>query len=149
MGFILGKPLGLAVVLGTLTLSMLQAPAVLAGEILILRDVPTRVATREGPGQAAPVTVDISPDQHVQRSFAPIEPLGDAEFATVTGGAGNGLRIDTSLHQGIHGIAEMRGISGALGNAPRHGGGAIQNVGGQINRSIQQGLKPLQNLGGR
>lgn len=119
-----------------------------AGEILILRDVPSRVTTREGPGQAAPVTVDISPDQHVQRTIGPIEPLGDADFARVSGGVGNALRMDTSL-RGLHGGGELRGFGGLHTNQPRHGGGAVQNVGGQINRSIQQGLKPLHNIGGR
>jgi hypothetical protein len=119
-----------------------------AGEILILRDVPTRVATREGPGQVAPVTVEIAPDMYVQGSVGPMTPLGDADFAAVAGGVGSTLQIDSSL-RGLPNGQDMRGLAGALGNAPRHGGGAMQNVGGQINRSIQQGLKPLHNLGAR
>lgn len=113
------------------------------GDVIISRDVQTRVAT------VNPIVPDPHPRVVNPGSIATgvTAELGDSDFAGVSSGLalpqrllqGNlGTPIPTATHQGIP----------VLGSG--HAGGARSNgIADQVNRSVQQGLRPLQSIGGR
>lgn len=123
------------------------------GDIIISRDVQTRIATRkELTPDPNPQLVNPKPNAVIDtglRGNRLVGELDDSEFAAVS----TGTRLTTQLlstqlpsaNQSPALNAQHPGVSGH--NPVGHsGGGALGNVDSQINRSVQQGLRPLQIL---
>lgn len=113
------------------------------GDVVISRDVQTRVAT------VNPIVPDPHPRVVNPGSIASglTGELGDSDFA----GVSSGLALPQRLLQGSFGtpipVATHQGIP-VLGSG--HSGGARSSgIADQVNRSVQQGLRPLQSIGGR
>lgn len=124
----------------------LLANAALAaeGDVIISRDVQTRVAT------VAPLVAD--PNPRVVNPGSTVAghtgELADQDFAAVSSGMALPQRLlngqmSTQLanpsHQGIPSL-------GASHSGAARGGSGVAD---QVNRSVLQGLRPLQTVGGR
>lgn len=141
-----------AIALLTGAVAVLPASAA-DGDIIIGRDVQTRVATRkELVPDPNPQLVNPKPNAAIEtglRGGRLMGELGDSEFAAVS----SGTRLTTQLlggqvpsfDQGSAFNNQHPGMSGH--NSVGHSGGrTLGGVGSQINRSVQVGLRPLQNL---
>lgn len=133
------------------------------GVIVLQREVPHRVAYREG-APARPSTVDVSPDDKVQQmvsgqgtSLNSTELLGDSDFAAITTGTPQtqgvithatnslGLTDIRTASQPLHGAASPAGpvqsvvpmvtgaVGPAVGAATGQVGAAVTGVTGALN----------------
>ena len=143
-----------AIVLGVATIT-LPAPLLAAGgDILLLRQVQPRVATRPPVvPDPNPRVVNAKPSAHVgedlqMRNMNVPGELNDGDFAAVTSGARVSQQMLSPTLQGANSnTAGLVNHSSVAGNNPvGHAGNALGNIEGQVGRSIEQGLQPLQML---
>lgn len=145
---------GFAIVLGVMTLTASAPLLAASGDVLLIRQVQPRVATRPPAiPDPNPRVVNPKPSTHVgddlQMRSAPNE-LNDGDFAAITTGARMTQQALSPTAQNVHtNVSGAVNHSSVAGNNPvGHVGGTLGKVDGQINRSIQQGLRPLQILQG-
>lgn len=148
--------------LALLTL-LLDIPALHAadGDIVLLRDVQPRTATREplvadpNPTVVNPRTLSQDPVQHgvptsnfVSRSMG---ELDDSDFAGISSGSGlAGSRVEPGQAIDSQLLGNPLSQQTVPNGAPAsHQGGATGSIAGQVTRSVEQGLRPLQALGGK
>ncbi|MBX9756316.1 MAG: hypothetical protein K2X80_16275 [Pseudomonadaceae bacterium] len=130
----------------------IELPQAAPGDVIISRQVQSRVATR--PTQVPdphPRVVNASPTH-----YTPVSNLGaasldgelsDHEFAQVSSGRALPTQLQNNQATTLGG-ANQTNHNSLQGSAATHGG-AGSRLGGQVNRSLQQGLRPLQMLGGQ
>lgn len=140
------------VVLLTATMESSRQVQAAGGDVILTRQVQTRVATRPPlVPDPNPLVVNTQPSTYVgddlQMRGVPGE-LGDHDFAAVTSGARlprEQLLIPTQRNGA--GVAAAVNHSALAGSHPvGHAGTALGNIEGQVNRSLEQGLRPLQML---
>lgn len=135
----------------------LASPALAAGgDIIILREVQPRSATREplipdpNPHVVNPHVVNPKPNAIIDRALRGMvmpPELSDSDFAAVTGSYGLPQQgVSTPRELAVERHFKSKSDAGPLPSSPAAGyaGSGLGGVAGQINRSLQHGLRPLQ-----
>lgn len=126
--------------------SLLSLPAQAGdGQVVILRDVHPRMATRAPLApDPNPTAINANPSASILRQTG---ELNDGDFARVSSGAGiNGMVLQQTNNLGGNLNAQNPLPNMASGRGNGGGGGGIANM---VNSSVQQGLGALKVLGGK
>jgi hypothetical protein len=119
------------------------------GQIIVMRDVQPRTATR--PPLAPdpnPRIVKTSPEAYVDIGNAVTAgELSDSDFAHVNSGMAASMHILTGrsgpLQQNGASNQRITRATSGIGGKAGGGGGATGGIAGTVNRGVQQGLRPL------
>ena len=118
------------------------------GQIIVMREVQPRVATR--PPLAPdpnPRVVKTSPEAYVSGGIGSAitsGELGDSDFAHVNSGMAASQRMLTGSSGPLHtGISNQRVTSATSGIGGKPGGNGGGGIAGTVNQGVQQGLRPL------
>ena len=131
-----------------ITLATLNVPVYAEnGEIVLLRNVQPRAATRQ----------ELVPDPNpvaVQAGLPKNAELKDSDFAQINSGISVSNRALTSVTNSLTSSNtltqssgnNLQGLGGAIGGSAG-GGAGTSRISGRVNGAVQTGLRPLQNLG--